>query len=255
MNDETIQAIREHAVSAYPHEACGLVIVEDGREKYRRCRNLADKPSEQFMISPTDYADSEDAGEIIAIVHSHPEAPAEPSDADKVACEASGLPWHIVEVRHDGKGTVAAGALASIEPSGYEAPLVGRRFQHGILDCYTLIKDWYERERGIVLPHFQRSDAWWDDGKSALYMDHFREAGFVPAAGQLEVGDVILMQIRSKNDTPNHGAVYVGDGQILHHPYKRLSTRDVYGGMWKEYTRLVVRYAGPASTGGNGNEG
>lgn len=112
------------------------------------------------------------------------------------------------------------------------------------MDCYTLIKDWYERERGVVLPDFERHDNWWNDGHSNLYMDHFREAGFEPVGQypELEVGDVILMQIRSKNGVPNHAGVYVGDGMILHHMYGRLSCKAIYGGILRDYTRLVVRY-------------
>jgi proteasome lid subunit RPN8/RPN11 len=242
MTPDVEVAIREHAVSTYPREACGLVVVERGAMVFRPCRNVADSPNDQFILHAEDYAAAEDAGEITALVHSHPEASPEPSAADKVACEASGLPWIIVEVRHDGHGTVAAGQIVMIEPQGYQAPLVGRPFTHGILDCYALIKDWYARERGIALPDFERRDEWWNDGHSALYMDHFREAGFEQCNAPLLPGDVILMQIRSKNDTPNHAGVYLGDGQMLHHPYKRLSTRDVYGGMWKEYTRLAVRH-------------
>lgn len=52
------------------------------------------------------------------------------------------------------------------------------------------------------------------------------------------------MQVRSKNGVPNHAAVYLGDGLMLHHMYGRLSSRDVYGGYWREVTRLVVRFSG-----------
>jgi len=38
----------------------------------------------------------------VALVHSHPDAPARASEADKVECEASGVPWLIVSVRKDG---------------------------------------------------------------------------------------------------------------------------------------------------------
>lgn len=254
MTPETKAAIIEHAQSEYPRESCGLVLIAKGRERYYRCTNKATTPSEHFIIGAEDYAFAEDQGEITAVVHSHPDVPARPSEGDRVACEASGVPWYIVSVMpadtapegHDG------GAIVEIEPEGYLAPLVGRPFQHGVLDCYSVIRDWYARERDIALPDFVRPDNWWNDGHSNLYLDHFAEAGFAPVGQypQLEVGDVILMQIRSKNDVPNHAAVYLGDGQMLHHLYGRLSSRDTYVGYWRECTRLVVRRAAICDKGG-----
>jgi proteasome lid subunit RPN8/RPN11 len=238
MEESTIEAIRAHAAVDHPREACGLVIVERGRERYVPCRNTATTASEHFVLPADDYAAAEERGEILAIVHSHPDASPSPSDADRVSCEASGLPWHIV--------SWPGGEIRTIEPCGYEAPLVGRQYAHGVLDCWSLIRDWYARERGVALPDVARRDGWWNDGVSDLYTRHYAECGAIaiPADEPLEVGDVILMQIRSKNDVPNHGAVYIGNTQILHHPYKRLSTRDVYGGYWRECTRMILRYAG-----------
>lgn len=242
MIPETIESIKAHALAEYPHEACGLVAIVKGRERYWRCRNVAPKPEDDFRLDPADYAAAEDAGEIVAVVHSHPDVAARPSAADLVQCEASGLPWVIVSVMPG----PAVAEIHRFEPSGYQAPLVGRPFHHGVLDCYTLCRDWYAREAGIELPDFPREDGWWDDGHSNLYLDHFREAGFEPVGQVDEVvlqrGDVILMQIRSKNDVPNHAGVYLGDGQFIHHMYGRLSSRDVYGGMWRDYTRLIVRH-------------
>lgn len=244
MQESTLEEVRSHAARDYPREACGLVIVERGRERYVPCRNVATTAAEHFVLPADDYAAAEDRGEVLAIVHTHPDAPAAPSEADRVSCEASGLPWHIL--------SWPQGELRTIEPCGYEAPLVGRPYVHGVLDCWSLIRDWYARERGIVLPDFDRRDAWWNDGASDLYTQHCDAAGgrviwqagdHVSAASVLEPGDVILMQIRSGNGVPNHGAVYTGDTRILHHPYGRLSTRDVYGGYWHECTRRIVRYA------------
>jgi proteasome lid subunit RPN8/RPN11 len=234
MNPGTLDAIRAHAVADYPREACGLVAVVKGRERYIPCRNMATTASEHFILHPEDYANADEQGELVAVVHSHPDVPARPSEADKVACEASGLSWLIVAVTKDGPGE-----LVEIEPCGYQAPLVGRTFAHGVLDCYTLVRDWYQRELGITLPHFDRPDAWWDKGGD-LYMQHFAEAGCEKAEGPLRRGDIILMAIRSR--VANHAAIYLGDGLMLHHMYGRLSSRDVYGGMWAEKTMLVVRH-------------
>ena len=97
MRKKTLQAIRDHGVAAYPLECCGLVLKAGRREWYQPCRNTA-ASAEHFVMSAEDYAAAEESGDIVAVVHSHPDAPAAPSEADRVACEASGLPWYIVAV-------------------------------------------------------------------------------------------------------------------------------------------------------------
>jgi len=242
MKPATINAIHRHAETDYPRESCGLIVIRKGREKYVPCKNTA-RSSEHFIISAQEYTEVEEQGSIIAVVHSHPDVQAIASEADKVSCEASGLVWHIVRV-DDIDGVAVASELVTIEPCGYQAPLVGRPFFHGVLDCYSLIRDWYQQTRGIELKQFHRLDNWWNDGNSDLYTQGFPQAGFksVEAEAGLYEGDVILMQIRSKNGVPNHAAIYLGDGLILHHLHGRLSSRDVYGGYWREVTRNVIRF-------------
>lgn len=237
MTPQTVAAIRSHAEQEFPREACGLLCVVRGREKYIPCRNKA-AGTEHFILSSEDYAEAETSGEIVAVVHSHPNVPAVPSEADRTACEASGLVWHIVHVT-DENGQPQGGEIVTFEPCGYQAPLVGREFSHGVNDCYQLVRDWYWQERGIDLKNFARTDGWWERGEN-LYMKHYAEAGFELVNGQPEEGDMIVMQIRSNE--PNHAGVYLGDDLILHHLYGRLSSRDVYGGYWKEVTRMILRH-------------
>jgi cell wall-associated NlpC family hydrolase len=149
-----------------------------------------------------------------------------------VACEATALPWFIV--------SFPAVKWIELQPQGYVAPLVGREWAHGVLDCYSLIRDWYDQERGIDLPDFTRFDEWWMRGGN-LYLDNFETAGFsAVSSDDMDVGDVLLMQVASP--VPNHAAIYLGDGLILHHLQGRLSSRDVYGGYWQKITTHTLRH-------------
>jgi len=231
MNEVNQSAAFEHAKAAYPRESCGLLVVCKGKELYVPCANLG-VGTDQFVIDPKDYARADAMGEIVAVVHSHPALPPTPSQADRVACEASGLHWYIVSYPN--------GQWAELKPQGYVAPLVGREWSHGVLDCYSLVRDWFAQERGIDLPDFNRFDEWWKRGEN-LYVDNFESSGFVRLDVQpLQVGDCFLMQVVSP--VPNHAAVYLGDGLILHHLQGRLSSRDVYGGYWQKITTHTLRH-------------
>lgn len=230
MNDWRGEALN-HAHSESPKESCGLVIMRNGREIYVPCRNISTIEN-TFILDPEDYANAEDRGEIVRVVHSHCFSSPEPSEADKVACESSGLPWSIVSVPGE--------KWHDFQPSGYKAPLIGRTWAHGTLDCYSLIRDYYLEKLGIEIPDFEREHEWWLKGGN-LYLENFQKAGFyeVPAES-MELHDVILIQISSP--VINHGAVYVGDDRILHHLFRRLSGRDTYGGYYKKHTVKVIRH-------------
>ena len=240
MKKETRDAAITHAIASYPQESCGLVIIRKGREVYYPCRNTAKTKQDHFVISTQDLIAAEDMGEVIAIVHSHPDESSSPSDSDRVGCENSQLPWYILSIgQEDGKAPYFHSEHA-ISPCGYKAPLVGRQFFHGVLDCYAIVRDFYKEEFGIDLINFERTDEWWNRGEN-LYMKNIEAAGFVRVeVDELKYGDVIIMQIRA--DEPNHAGVYIGDGWFLHHFYGRLSSRDIYGGYWKEKTTSVVRH-------------
>jgi proteasome lid subunit RPN8/RPN11 len=230
MNEEVRAAALAHARAEYPREACGLVVVVRGRARYWPCRNEA-AGTEHFVLAPADYAAAEDAGDVAAVFHSHPNAAPDPSQADRVACEASGLPWHIVGV--------PCGRWAQLQPTGYRAPLIGREFSHGVLDCYTLVRDYYAEVLGITLPDFERHENWWRQGKS-LYVDNYAKAGFQRQLGEPRTHDLILIQVRA--NVPNHGAIYLGNDMLLHHLHGRLSCREPWGGYYKKHAVMTLRH-------------
>lgn len=224
--------ILQHAKERDPQEMCGLIHVVKGKHRYYRCANIALTPDEHFIMDPADYAAAEDLGEIIAVVHSHPTTRPDPSPADQLSCNRTGLPWVIVNPKTEQWGYC--------EPCDYELPYVGRQFVFGIVDCYTLLRDWYRREWGLMLDDFPRRDRFWERGEN-LYVDNFKSQGFRQVSlDELQRGDGILMQLGA--DLPNHGAIYLGDQQILHHVQGRLSSRDVYGGYYVKNTAMALRH-------------
>ena len=221
-----------HAKEEFPKEAVGLVHVVKGKNRYFKCGNIAETPDEHFILDPKDYLKAEQKGEITAVVHSHPKTNPAPSSADKVACEASGLPWFIVNPKTE--------KWASYQPTGYELPYVGREFTHGVIDCYSLCRDFYKREFDLILNDYNRRDKWRLNGEN-MYLDNFTKEGFKPVdLTEISYGDAILMQLESP--VPNHAAIYLGDGIVLHHVQGRLSSRDVYGGYYQKVTAKVLRH-------------
>lgn len=112
---------------------------------------------------------------------------------------------------------------------------LGKEFEPGINDCYTIVRDFYKKEFNIDLPNFARYDGWWNDGLN-LYMQHAREVGFylLDDLDKPIVGDVYLMCLQSP--VPSHAAVWVGENKILHHVQNRLSRIDEYRGVFRNFT-------------------
>lgn len=233
LNEDLLKAIMSHADSTKERECCGMIITHRRRKEYFPVRNIATL-DKHFVMHPEDQASAEDKGTVLAIVHSHPKISPEPSQADLVGIERSQTPWIIVNW--------PTGSYTITEPSGYVAPLEGREFSHGVLDCYTIVRDYYKRELGITLKDYERPDNWWLKGMD-LYRDHFSDTDFIEVFdGSLKQHDFLLIQMASP--VANHGAVYLGDNlnMILHHVQGKVSGKDVYGGYWRKATRAVLRH-------------
>lgn len=226
-----LSAVLEHAGETPERECCGLVTVPNGKMTYVRCRNIAHDDGE-FEIHPEDYIEAEAFG-IVGVVHSHLHGSPEPSMADRVGIERSGLPWLIVSLPN--------GAYRVVEPSGYQAPLLGRPFVHNVFDCFSLARDYYAG-KGIAVLDFERTPNWWEGDADLLTPENFAKAGFVIVSdGSLQPDDGIIMQ-NGRVNKANHVGVYLGDGIFLHHPGQRLSHRAPYDGYWVKVTRWIVRH-------------
>jgi len=224
--------ILAHAQETPERECCGFATVPKGKLRYHPCRNIAVSALE-FQIHPEDYIKAEADG-IVAVVHSHLHGSPEPSMADRAGCEKSGLPWFII--------ALPTAAYKVITPEGYKAPLLGRTFTGGLLDCFALAKDYFA-SIGIDVPEFEREPDWWEDPDTNLLIpENFAKAGFrILPSESLMPDDVIVMQ-NGVTAKANHIGVYLGDGVFLHHSKDRLSCRQPYGGYWQKNTSCILRH-------------
>ena len=223
-----------HAKVQNPKEAVGLVLNIKGKEKYYPCRNLAITDHQCFILDPEDYVKADNKGEIIAVFHSHPVNPPTPSQADKVSCEDSGLPWYIVNP--------ITKKWAYLEPTGYKAPLLGRQWVCGITDCWSLVRDWYKEEKDIELRDWERplTPQEFNDKpmfEGCAWRTNFRE---LRPDEKLKNGDVLLMSIMYP--TLNHVALFF-EGDVIHHLTDRLSCREPYSEWLLKCTGKRYRYA------------
>lgn len=246
MYSEIETAIRKHALKEYPNECCGLVYLEGNTVlKYKACRNaLTTNKTEGFLLDPQDYYETSLMGTVVGLVHSHPDMSAEPSELDLQVCDSNNLDCIIIGFPNGKRGPHEWYKRGAIRK---EYPMIGRPFVHGVIDCYTLTRDWYWENRKVILPDIYREDRWWERGLN-IYEDHFDENGFVCVLKnpndedlkELKVGQILLMNIAS--NVANHAAIYIGDGKILHHPYGRLSLEEVYGYYYRARTKFVLEY-------------
>lgn len=224
---EQIVAALEHAEACQPLESCGVVADGD----FLAVANKATR-YDTFVMDMKAYCTIAREHSIEAIVHSHVYAMPTASDADRAMCEATGKPWLIV--------SWPLGTHAVIEPTGWRAPLIGRKWAWGTHDCFGCIRDGLKDYSGIAIPDFDRRWKWWEEGEDII-AEQFEGAGFVPVSGQWQHCDVIGMKIWPSR-VVNHLGLFLHPDVILHHPLGKLSVREVYGGVWQQATELHLRH-------------
>jgi proteasome lid subunit RPN8/RPN11 len=100
ISEQLAARIRAHGVETYPHECCGAILGTD--DATREVRDLMplenrrnDSPRNRFEVTPEDVQRAEKAAEaakleLIGWYHSHPDAPARPSEFDR----EHAWPWY-----------------------------------------------------------------------------------------------------------------------------------------------------------------
>ncbi|EET2602768.1 phage tail protein, partial [Escherichia coli] len=168
--------ILAHARRCAPAESCGFVVKTPEGDRYLPCVNISGEPEAYFRMSPEDWL----------------------SEADRRLQVQSDLPWWLV-------------CRGEIHKFRCVPHLTGRRFEHGVTDCYTLFRDTYHLA-GIDMPDFEREDDWWRNGQN-LYLDNMEATGFCRVSlSRAQAGDILLCCFGAS--VANHAAIYCGNGEL-----------------------------------------
>lgn len=257
LKSKTLKDIMAHAQEGYPNEICGVVVSTIKGEQYVRCVNKSKDPTEEFSMCEDSYCDAEELGDVVGIVHSHPDGTTRPSSHDiavmsrnrevelMVDPDSQPIPWHIV--------SWPEGDYRQIIPE-VETKILDRPFVHGVWDCWATCEAYYTRYHGLEFPRYDRKDRWWEEKETTSFYEECHEAaGFYRVDGDPRPGDLVIMQI-GRSYHPNHAGVYLGEidefegrkvfGKtlMLHHMYGKKSDIIVYGGQWHQRTRMILRH-------------
>ena len=157
IRENLVQRIQGHGREAYPHECCGALLGVDG-ESPREVQDLLplvnrrnDSPRNRFELTPEDVLLAEKVArerhlELLGWYHSHPNAPARPSEFDR----EHAWPWYsyiIVSVQkgepremnswrlRDDRSTYDSEAVESIAVVGSDTGDFERKFS-SVLDAH-----------------------------------------------------------------------------------------------------------------------
>ena len=95
---------KKHFLKCKPAAGCGLLVERGGYVFFFHCKNIASHIQDNitFAINPLDFAACEDSGaDILAVIHSHVEGSAEPSEADINNCKLYMMDWYIYSIQDD----------------------------------------------------------------------------------------------------------------------------------------------------------
>lgn len=117
--------------------------------------------------------------------------------------------------------------------------LIGRQWEYGRFDCFTLIRDWFGL-KGIALPDFERPDDL--QTCDSIFLEQAAAIGFKPVAfNSRKPGDVLIMNLGTA--TPMHAAILLPNEQILHQRQNSLSAVEPFGRYYVSRVAAVFRYA------------
>jgi proteasome lid subunit RPN8/RPN11 len=229
-SETTLAEVAAHAEEHPKTEVCGLIVLRDGEELVFRTENNHPLPHGAHARIPGEaFVEAEAEGTIAAMYHSHVLDPPDPSPGDIHASERLEMPFLIYSLGWKG--------FRCYKPDGFVTPLIGRPFVKGEMDCWSLVSDYYAQILGVEMPEQPREESWTEGAVEEVAAD----IGFVVAHPKtIRSHDILLIDMPELRFP--HFAVFLPNGQLLHHVDRRISGRVLYGSRYRAGTRAIFRH-------------
>ena len=102
--------------------------------------------------------------------------------------------------------------------------LVGRQWEYGKYDCYSIIRDYFALLK-IDLPDYKRPESF--ATCKSIFLNNANKLNFKEIdINNRKLNDVLIMKIWTKE--PMHGAIVLEDDMILHQKYESQSCSEYF---------------------------
>ncbi len=226
-----IEEIEKHFESCYPKEGCGVLVAIKGRKEWVPCDNVSEDEN-SFVIDSKQYIAASRRGDIVGIVHSHPDGSSDASETDTKYCNAMGIPYYIFSYPDMD--------LNVVQPERAEKSLYGRDYEFGVNDCFEAMRDYLSSQNINIPSRAAFEDDWWHKKLDYFTDEIIENYGYAPVEGNMKPNDVIIFKINAS--VGNHCGVYLGDDVFFHHAENRISCRENLYPFWKQHISGVYRH-------------
>ena len=232
--------IKKHAQDEQNNEVCGFIVEKNNTFSFLRCKNTSKYPEINFEISPFDYLNiKKNSDKIHYIYHSHPNCNnCEFSEKDKNCSEILNLPMILFCTK--------TSEFKIFNPNNINYNFVGRYYEYGKYDCFSLILDFFKNEKNIIINYdknkYNDKNIFISDTLKKYFIEIFCNNKFkiLNKNESLLKNDVILLDML-RDFNPKHLGIYLGEGYLLHQPFLKLSRIETNWDSYKNKIDLIFR--------------
>lgn len=227
LNDKLKKEIKDYALSNPQEEVCALIVKSKELYNLYKCRNISFHKKENVILNPFDYIKAAREGDIVAHVHSQPKG--KPSFTDYI----NAINHNIHSIMY----SINLDKFYIIEPKLKD--YLNKDYICGESDCYTLVRNYFNKELNIQLNDYNRQEGWWEKEPNLILENFKRENGIEIEYKDLKENDLILFKL---NGRPSHFSIYLGNNFILHHPINSKSLISEVTDSLKKRICIIIRH-------------